>query len=345
MSSETRSAIARRFILNNPILLFILNNGIVVVLAVEFVFFSFTLGKRFYRIETLRLVLLNASMIGVMMPFYTTSQIGGKIDLGSVQVGALGAVVTGLFYTVVGFPLLLATLMAIITAVLIGALYSWVVLKVGAPSVIASLAVGSFSQGIARMITQTWGSTYFQIRFVTPTLKTLIDKGPLNIPLTIWVMVLLYIIYDIMLRHTKLGAHIFAVGGNPAVARLAGINVAGVTIFCLMGLTIGTVIASIFLCARLTYVGDTGAFSAASASAAGALAVPITLIATTISGIQLKGGNGSLWKTMLGIIFFSGLTIGMGLLNAPAQYRVMAYGVAVVIAVVLDSIRTQLRID
>lgn len=345
ISTETGAARARRVVLRNPILLFILNNGIVVVLLVEFLFFSFTLGSRFYRIETLRLILLNASMIGVMMPFYTTSQIGGKIDLGSVQVGALGAVVTGLFFTIFRFPLLLAILMAVLTAVLIGALYSWVVLKIGAPSVIASLAVGSFSQGVARMITQTWGSTYFQIRFITPKLKTLIDKGPLNIPLTIWVMLLLYIIYSIMLKHTKLGAHIYAVGGNPGIARLAGIRVSGVTIFCLMGLTIGTVIASVFLCARLTYVGDTGSFSAAAASAAGALAVPITLIATTISGIQLKGGNGSLWKTMLGIIFFSGLTIGMGLLNAPAQYRVMAYGAAVVIAVVLDSIRTQLRID
>jgi ribose transport system permease protein len=345
VTAETRSARARRFILKNPILLFILNNGIIVVLLIEFLFFSFTLGTRFYRLDTLRLILLNASMIGVMMPFYTASQIGGRIDLGSVQVGALGAVVAGLFFTVFGLPLIVSILLAVVAAVLIGALYSWVVLRIGAPSVIASLAVGSFSQGIARMITQTWGSTYFQIRFITPQLKDWIDQGPLNIPLTIWVMLLLYIIYDIMLRHTKLGAHIYAVGGNPMVARLAGIRVAGVTIFCLMGLTIGTVVASIFLCARLTYVGDTGNFSAASASAAGALAVPITLIATTISGIQLKGGNGSLWKTMLGIIFFSGLTIGMGLLSAPAQYRVMAYGGAVVIAVILDSIRTHLRID
>lgn len=345
ISTETRSAVARRFILRNPILLFILKNGIIVVLLIEFIFFSFTLGTRFYRLDTLRFILLNASMVGVMMPFYTTSQIGGKIDLGSVQVGALGAVVTGLFFTIFGFPLLLAMLMALLMAILIGALYSWVVLKIGAPSVIASLAVGSFSQGIGRMITQTWGSSYFQIRFITPTLKTLIDEGPLNIPLTIWVMLLLYFIYDIMLRHTKLGAHIFAVGGNPSVARLAGIRVGGVTIFCLMGLTIGTVLASIFLCARLTYVGDDGSFSAASASAAGALAVPITLIATTISGIQLKGGNGNMWKTLLGIIFFSALTVGMGLLSTPAQYRVMAYGGAIVIAVVLDSIRTHLRID
>ncbi|MDF1515795.1 MAG: hypothetical protein P1S60_18455, partial [Anaerolineae bacterium] len=142
ITTETRSARARRFILKNPILLYILNNGIVVVLLVEFLFFSFTLGSRFYRIETLRFIMLNASMIGVMMPFYTTSQIGGRIDLGSVQVGALGAVVTGLFFTIFGLPLFVSIGLAIVTAVLIGALYSWVVLRVGAPSVIASLAVG-----------------------------------------------------------------------------------------------------------------------------------------------------------------------------------------------------------
>jgi len=343
--TETGSTRARRMILNNPLLLFILKNGIVVVLLVEFLYFSLTLGARFYRIQALRLVLLNASMVGVLMPFYTASQIAGKVDLGSVQIGALGAVVAGLFYTVVGFPLIPAIIMAVLASVLIGALYSWVVLKIRAPAIIASLAVGSFSQGIARMITQTWGSGYFQIPFNTPVLKRLVDHGPLNIPLTIWVMFFLYGVYHVLLSHTKLGAHIYAVGGNPRAAQLVGIRVPSVTVFCLMGLCIGSVVASVFLCARVTYVGDTAQFSAAAASAAGALAVPITLIATTICGVQLQGGRGNLWKTILGVIFFSALTVGMGLLDVPAAIRVIAYGAAVVLAVALDSIRTHLRID
>ncbi len=345
VGAETRSARWRRIIMGNPILLFILKNGIVVVLLVELLYFSFTLGDRFYRPQALRLMLLNASMIGVLMPFYATAQIGGNVDLGTVPVGALGAVVAGLFFTIVGFPLPVAILLAVLMAILIGGLYSWVVLKVRAPAVIASLAVGSLAQGIGRVITQTWGSTYFQIEFRTPVLRELLERGPLNIPLTVWLMFAIYLVYSVMLSHTKLGAHIYAVGTNPSVARLVGIRVSAVTIFCLMGITIGSVLASILLCARVTYVGDTGAFSAASASAAGALAVPITLIGTTISGVQLRGGRGSLWKTLLGLLFFSILTVGMGLLNMPAQWRVIAYGLAIVLAVVLDSIRSQLQID
>ena len=344
-SVETRSARARRTVLNNPLLLFALNNGIVIVLLIELVYLTLALGTRFFRPQVLRFILLNTSMVGVLMPFYTCAQIGGIIDLGSVQVGALGAVVTGLFFTVVGFPLLLAIVMALLMAVLIGFVYSWVVLKVGAPAIIASLAVGALSQGIARMITQTWGTSYFQIPFDTPVLKRLIEKGPLGIPLTVWVMFLFYGIYYVLLSHTKLGAHIFAVGGNRYAARLAGIRSAAVTVFCLMGICIGTVIASVFLCARVLWVGDSGNFSAASAAAAGALAVPITLIATTISGIRLQGGSGNIWKTMLGLIFFSTLTVGMSTMQMPAQYRVIAYGLAVVLAVVLDSIRSHLRLD
>jgi ribose/xylose/arabinose/galactoside ABC-type transport system permease subunit len=235
--------------------------------------------------------------------------------------------------------------MAILMAVLVGLVYSWVVLKVGAPAIIASLAVGALAQGIGRMITQTWGTSYFQIQFDTPVLKKLIDQGPLGIPLTAWVMFLLYGIYYMLLSHTRLGAHIFAVGGNRYAARLAGIGSSAVTVFCLMGICIGTVVASVFLCARVTWVGDSGSFSAASAAAAGALAVPITLIATTISGVRLQGGSGNIWKTLLGLIFFSTLTVGMSTIQMPAQYRVIAYGLAVVFAVVLDSIRAHLRLD
>jgi ribose transport system permease protein len=332
-------------VLENPLLLFALNNGIVIVLLIEFAYLTIALGGKFFRPQVLRFILLNTSMVGVLMPFYTCAQIGGIIDLGSVQVGALGAVVTGLFYTVIGFPLLPAIAMALVMAVLIGLVYSWVVLKVGAPAIIASLAVGGLAQGIARMITQTWGTSYFQIPFETPVLKRLIDHGPLNIPLTAWVMFLLYGIYYVLLSHTKLGAHIFAVGGNRYAARLAGIRSGVVTVFCLMGICIGTVIASVFLCARVLWVGDSGSFSAASAAAAGALAVPITLIATTISGVRLQGGSGNIWKTMLGLIFFSTLTVGMSTMQMPAQYRVIAYGLAVVLAVVLDSIRSHLRLD
>ena len=158
-------------------------------------------------------------------------------------------------------------------------------------------------------------------------------------------MFLLYAIYYVLLSHTRLGAHICAVGGNPQAARLAGIRTSATTVFCLIGNCIGTVLASFFLCLRMAWVGDTGAFSVAGAGVGGALAVPITLIATTISGVRLQGGQGNIWKTVLGVIFFSALTIGMGLVNTPFQYRVIAYGLAVVLAVVLDSIRAHLRLD
>lgn len=342
---ETRSARARRAVLNNPLLLFALNNGIVIILLIQFAYLAFALGGKFFRPQVLRLILLNTSMVGVLMPFYTCAQIGGIIDLGSVQVGALGAVVAGLFYTIVGFPLPVAIAMALLVAVLIGLVYSWVVLKVGAPAIIASLAVGALALGIGRMITQTWGTSYFQIEFNTPILKRLIDHGPLGISLTVFVMFLLYAIYYVLLSHTKLGAHIFAVGGNPYAARLAGIRSGAVVMFCLLGICVGTVMASIFLCARVMWVGDAASFSAASAAAAGALAVPITLIATTISGVRLRGGSGNIWKTLLGLIFFSTLTIGMSTMQMPAQYRVIAYGLAVVLAVVLDSVRSHLRLD
>ena len=174
---ETRSARARRTVLGNPLLMFALNNGVVVVLLIELAYFSITLGGRFFRPQVLRLILLNASMVGVLMPFYTCAQIGGSIDLGVASIGALGSVVAGLFFTVMGFPLLAALAMALLMAVLIGLVYSWVVLKVGAPAIIASLAVGAFAMGIGRLITQTWGTSYYQIAFMPRPRKSLSSRA------------------------------------------------------------------------------------------------------------------------------------------------------------------------
>ena len=80
-SQETRSARARRTVLENPLLLFALNNGIVIVLVIEFAYLTLALGGKFFRPQVLRFILLNTSMVGVLMPFYTCAQIGGIIEL------------------------------------------------------------------------------------------------------------------------------------------------------------------------------------------------------------------------------------------------------------------------
>ena len=63
------------------------------------------------------------------------------------------------------------------------------------------------------------------------------------------------------------------------------------------------------------------------------------LVAAVIAGIGLSGGTGRIERTLLGVLFFSVLTLGMGILTLAPQLRVIIEGAAIVLAIVLDSAR------
>ena len=179
------------------------------------------------------------------------------------------------------------------------------------------------------MITQTWGSSYFQIRFITPTLKTLIDKGPLNIPLTVWVMLVLYIIYDVMLRHTRLGAHIYAVGGNRVSAHLSGIKVSHVIfmVFAICGFLTG--LSSIIILSR-----------GMAASMLVAVGFELdTIAACVVGGVSLFGGRGTLVGIVIGVLIIGFLNNGMNIMGVPPPVQEVVKGSIIIGAVAFDTLR------
>ena len=130
-------------------------------------------------------------------------------------------------------------------------------------------------------------------------------------------------------RHTSVGKHLYAVGGNPEAARRAGIPVAKLTVvaFAASGL--------------LTAVG--GLVEASRELGVSGQSVDLTLLfqamsAAVIGGVSLFGGRGSVWGVLLGSLVIGSISNGLLLLNTSTQVIYIAEGGILVAAVVIDSI-------
>lgn len=127
---------------------------------------------------------------------------------------------------------------------------------------------------------------------------------------------------------TMFGRYVYAIGGNPEAAELAGINTKFMIVKCfaLMGALVG--ISSIISSARLN----------AATNALGGLNELYVIAATVIGGTSLAGGVGTIYGAMLGALMMQSIISGMSLLNLPAAFQNIVVGVVLVFAVYLDQL-------
>ena len=136
------------------------------------------------------------------------------------------------------------------------------------------------------------------------------------------------LIMTFIATRTSFGRYVYATGGNPEAAELAGINTKWlkVKVFALMGFLVG--VSSIISSARLN----------AATNALGATSELYVIAATVIGGTSLAGGVGTIYGAMIGALMMQSIVSGMSLLNLPAAFQNMVVGGVLVLAVWLDQI-------
>lgn len=147
-----------------------------------------------------------------------------------------------------------------------------------------------------------------------------------SVPVLIAMVVGLFMTF--LATRTMFGRYVYAIGGNPEAAELAGINTKLMIVKCfaLMGALVG--ISSIVSSARLN----------AATNALGGLNELYVIAATVIGGTSLAGGVGTIYGAMLGALMMQSIISGMSLLNLPAAFQNIVVGVVLVFAVYLDQL-------
>jgi inositol transport system permease protein len=147
-----------------------------------------------------------------------------------------------------------------------------------------------------------------------------------EIPVPVIIFLLFAVLAHVVLRYTRFGRHVYAVGGNPEAARLSGLNAQRITlmVYVIVGFFSG--LAGFVLSARLN-----------SAEAVAGIGYELTVIASVvIGGTSLFGGIGSVFGTVIGSLLIGVLINGLVLMNVSSYVQQIIIGVIIVLAVAFD---------
>lgn len=148
----------------------------------------------------------------------------------------------------------------------------------------------------------------------------------LPLPLVIWVAVVLLL--GFVARHTRFGRYVYAIGGNPDAARLAGIPVRRVMIQLNLLLAALVALAAVVAMARLN----------AGTNSMGTGMELTVIAAAVIGGVSLAGGSGSVGGTVLGALIIQSIDSGLLLTDVSIGWRMVVLGQVLVAAVVFDRV-------
>jgi D-xylose transport system permease protein len=150
-----------------------------------------------------------------------------------------------------------------------------------------------------------------------------------GVPFLIVLVAVCAIAADVLMRRTRFGVQLYAIGGNPEAARLSGIKVGRVIFinFVIAGLAYG-----------ITGVALTARVSGAIAGSAGLFLELDAIAAAIIGGTALNGGRGRIFGALVGALLMGSLNNGMSLMNVPTFYQDTARGVVLLLAVAIDQL-------
>lgn len=246
--------------------------------------------------------------------------ISGGIDLSVGPTAAVSAIV-GATLMIAGVPIPLAVMGAIATGMACGLFNGTLVAIAGLQPFIVTLGGLSLYRALALIF--TGGNPIFGI----PTeFRDAINGMVLGVPVPVIVVALIAVILWVVLNRSPLGEYILAVGGNPEAARIAGVPVARtkITVYVLSGGL--AAVAALILTGRLGAADPT----------MGNLWELDAIAAAAIGGASLMGGKGSVVGTLMGAVILGGLRNGLTLMNVQAFYQLLATGIIILVAMLID---------
>lgn len=288
-------------------------------------FFSFA-SPYFFSYANFTAILFSTVVIGTLAIGTTFVIVAGGIDL-SIGTGmALCAVMSGVFLTQIGLPLLVGVLGAILVGGLIGFVNGFNVAVLKIPPFIATLAMLLVADGMALVLSDSQPIYLNNVSgYIGISTGTLIPQ----VPNAVLILIVITIVAAAILRKTLLGRYTYAIGSNEDAAALSGINVRRwkIAIYSFAGLFTG--LAGVMISARL-----------GSAQPATGLGYELEAIAAVIvGGTSLSGGKGTIVGTLIGALIISVINNGLQLMSIPQEWQDVILGCVILLAVYTDIIR------
>ncbi len=297
-----------------------IRRAMVIVMVLIIAYFSYR-SARFGTLDNIQTIAIAAAPFALIALGQTLVILTGGIDLSVGSVIALSAMAAAA--TVKDHPerLLLSVVVAIFVGLLAGAVNGFLVSRVNVPPFIATLGMLTTASGLAYVV---GGGA--PINGLPAEFGEIANNKVLGLQIPVIVMIVGIILLAVVMRRTSYGMRIYAVGGNPVAAQIAGVKTKRIlfSVYAISGMLAG--LSGVMLASRVI----SGPPNLGQGYELDAIA------AVVIGGASLLGGRGSIWGTALGLLLIQTLNNGLDILIVPAYWQSVIKGVLIVAAVAVD---------
>ena len=293
-------------------------------LIILIIFFSIT-SSTFLSIDNFLSIALQTAVIGIVALGSTFVIITSGIDLSVGAIVAFSGVMMG-FAMQAGMPTFISILIGLLSGVALGVAIGLFITKAKLPPFIVTLGFMMMVRGLVLALTNGMPISGLNDGFDKLAAGTI-----LKIPYPVIFLIVLAVVLGFVLKNTKIGKYVYAIGSNEDSSKLSVVNVDRVKLFVygLSGLMCA--ISGIILASRLISAQPTEGMGYEMDAIA----------AVVIGGASLAGGTGTIFGTMLGAFIMTVLKNGLTMLNVSGMWQQVAVGAVVLGAVYIDNLKNR----
>lgn len=278
----------------------------------------------FLSLTNLMNILRQSSLIGIVAAGMTFIIITGGIDLSVGSVLSLSSCLTAGMIVNYAWNIWAAIILGLLIGAVFGLINGLLITQIPLPPFIATLGIMGVARGLA--FVYTGGAPIYTF----PESFKFIGQGMIGVmPFPAVLMLLVYLVFFLLLKRTKLGRYSYAIGGNEEAAILSGISTRRykAVVYAMTGFL--SALAGLVLAARLD----------AATSVAGDGFELDVIAAVVIGGTSLSGGQGGVIGSLIGALIMGVVRNGLNLLLVSSHWQRVILGLIILAAVTVDVLR------
>lgn len=289
---------------------------------------------RFFQVGIFLNILQHATFVGILAIGLAFCIIAGHMDLSVESVMAfsamLGAWLAATSASAAGIALPTVVVLAACLAfgAIAGAFNAFLVVRLGINAFIVTLATYISIRGLGLIL--TGGRSIYGL---PDGFKGVAATSILGVPLLVVILILAYVAFGLLLTKTRFGRYIYLVGGNPVAPFRAGIDVQKMLFAAFILSGVLAAFAGFLLASRT---------NGATPNLGLGMLFEV-FAAVVIGGVSLKGGVGRLSGVFAGVLLLSTIDTAINVMGLDASYMQVIRGGLMLLAVLLDSLKSQIR--
>lgn len=271
----------------------------------------------FLTVGNFRSILTATAFVGIMAVGSTLIMLGGSLF--SVSLGMTTAVTSILFMYALQFGFVPAVVVTLVAGTLIFTIQGAAIGSIGANPIIVTIGAGAIQEGVIGWLSpgDIVPPAGVKIDFLAQTI--------FGLPPSVYVFLIVAVVADLCMRHTRFGLELYMLGENQPAARAAGLPVAFLT-------TAAFAVAG--LCVAITGILIAGFAKNVNLQVQGTYTFDV-IAAILVGGTAVTGGKGSVGRTVIGALIIATITDMLLLQGASTGMQILVKGLIVIVVVVL----------